>query len=140
MLNDVEIRMRILLSYYKAERNGIPIGDLKNNEELGQIDSTDYRFNYGWLVNHELLRGEVLRTRNGKEIYVPTGGITGKGQDDVESFLNRCAKDVQQARSLGPISGYVDKITELFRLLATDPSLLESVLELLSSVLQHVGA
>jgi len=52
-LNDKQIRLEILLDYYKSTRNQTGISNQKDNE-IREIDSEDYDFNYGVLVKFDL--------------------------------------------------------------------------------------
>ena len=70
LLNDKQIRLEILLDYYKAMRNQTGIPHQENNEKLKNIDRREYNFNYGYLVKHNLVHGQIDHTDDGAEVLL----------------------------------------------------------------------
>ena len=137
-LSHKEIRMRILLNYYRAAEERAPAHDIEGNKELERANPDVYDFNYGYLVDSGLLNGEQHHSWDGVPNYVDTGGITSKGIDVVEEFIDMCVEITPLIKEK-TISSYASKIVELFNLWASNSGLLASALELLPPILQAVN-
>ena len=88
-LSDKQIRLEILLDYYKAMQNQSGIPSQKDNEKLNKIVSKEYNSNYNYLVNHGLVDGGVTRTTDGAKITTPQSGISPEGMDIIERLLDK---------------------------------------------------
>ena len=130
--------MRILLNYYRAAEERAPAHDIEGNKELERVYPKTYGFNYGYLVESGLLCGEKHYSDDGVPSYAATGGITSKGIDVVEEFIDRCIEITPLIKEK-TISSYANKIAELLNLWASNSSLLASALELLFSIIQSAG-
>ena len=85
-----------------------------------------------------LLRGERHDSDDGVPSYADTGGITPKGIDVVEEFIDRCVEITPRIKEKTG-SNYASKIAELLNLWTSDSGLLASALDLLQSILQSVN-
>jgi len=132
-MNDDEIRMEILLDHYKALRNqsGLKFKKLKN------IPGNDYEFNYGYLVEHNLVRGSRDHLTDGTAVYTPSGGITGHGMDIVENFIRGSRKKVEESgnKIIDKTLSYVDQIAQLVIIWSNNSELFQQALEFLRSLI-----
>lgn len=137
MLNDNQIRLEILLDYYKSMRNQTGIPRQENNEKLRELDKKDYAFNYGYLVKHSLVKGEINYSDNGIECFTPSGGITGVGMDIVEKFIDGCVESTEKIKNkiIDKTLSTLEKIVELTTIWASNPDLYQQAWELLSSLI-----
>ena len=131
--------MRILLNYYKAAEDHDSIHNIEGNKELKRDDLKAYDFNYGYLVDSRLLHGAQHYSWDGVPSYAATGGITSKGIDVVEEFINKCVENTPPIKEKN-LSSYASKISELLNLWASNSDLLASALELLFSSIQSAGS
>jgi hypothetical protein len=136
-LNDNQIRLEILLDYYKAMRNQTGIPEQEDNEKLREIDEKDYEFNYGYLVKHDLVKGEITPSDDGIEYFTPNGGITGYGMDVVERFIDGCVENTEKVENkiIDKTLSTLDKIMELATIWTANPDLYQKAWELLSSLI-----
>ena len=137
MINDQQIRLEILLSYYKAMRNQESIPDQTDNEKLKNIDKKDYEFNYGYLVKKDLLKGTIHRSTDGTEHFAPTGGITGHGIDIIENFIDKSVNKIQESgiTFANNAPKHVDKISELIMIWSKNMDLYQSAADFLQSLI-----
>jgi len=129
-VNDNQTRKEILFEYYNAMRNN------RSPEKLTHIDSKDYNFNFGYLVEHDLLNGVVHYSDDGVAHYTPNGGITGKGMDIVESFIDKCAKNADRTDPIDNSDSYIKKINLLLTIWANNPILNQQSWDILSSLIR----
>ena len=136
-MNDKQIRLEILLDYYKAMRNQTIIPGQENSEKLRDIDRKDYQFNYGHLIKHHLLNGESHFSTDGIEHFSPTGGITEHGLDIVETFVEKCVENVKQSENkiIDKTMSILNTISELVSIWAVNADLYQQAWELLSSLI-----
>lgn len=136
-MNDKQIRLEILLDYYKAMRNQTRIPHQEDNERLKETDVKDYNFNYGYLVKHYLVEGQAHHSDDGTEYFTPVGGITGAGMDIVENFIDDCVENAQKATNkiIDNTLSYLNKLVELFTIWTTNIDLYQQAWELLSSLI-----
>lgn len=136
-MNDKQIRLEILLDYYKAMRNQSRIPYQEDNEKLREIDKRDYEFNYGYLVKHDLVQGDIDRSDDGIEYFTPNGGITGHGMDIVEIFIDGCVENVEKVENkiIDKTLSNLNKIIELTTIWTTNVDLYQQAWELLSSLI-----
>ena len=133
-MDDKQIRLEILLDYYKAMRNQTEIPGHKDNEKYGKLDKKDYDFNYGYLVKHDLVKGSSHYSSNGVEYFAPNGGITGDGIDVVENFIDRCVDGLEN-KTIEKSLSYMDKILELVSLWSSNLELYQQAWDLLASLI-----
>ena len=136
-MNDKQIRLEILLDFYKAMRNQTPIPGQEDSEKLREIDGKDYQFNYGYLIKHHLLNGKSRFSTDGIEHFSPTGGITEYGLDIVETFVEKCVENVKQSKNkiIDKTMSIVNTISELVSIWAVNADLYQQAWELLSSII-----
>ena len=136
-MNDKQIRLEILLDYYKAMRNQTRIPLQENSEKLRDIAKKDYDFNYGYLVKHYLVDGQSHYSTDGIEHITPNGGITGSGMDIVETFIDNCIDDVKKVENkiIDNALSYLDKITELLIIWSKNAELYQNAWELLTNLI-----
>lgn len=136
-MNDNQIRLEILLDYYKAMRNQTGIPHQGDNEKLKEIDHKNYDFNYGYLIKHDLVNGQIDHSNNGVEYFTPIGGITGSGMDVVETFVNKSVENIEKVENkiIDKTLSYFDKIVELVSIWNMNLNLYQQAWELLSSLI-----
>ena len=137
-MNDKQIRLEILFDHYKAMRNQTHIPDQEDNEKLKEIDSKDYDFNYGYLLKHNLVEGEIIRSTNGTEHFTPYGGITGTGMDIVEQFIDECVENIEKVenKTIDKSLSFVNKITEITTIWVANADLFQQALDLLALLIK----
>lgn len=137
-MNDNEIRMEILFDYYKAMKNQTGIPHQNDNPKLKEIDSKEYDFNYGYLVKHDLVKGEIHHSDGGTEHFTPNGGIEGLGMDIVETFIDNCVENTEKTTKnvISKSMSYLDKIAELVIIWSNNSDLFYQSLEFLASLLR----
>ena len=136
-MNDNQIRLEILLDYYKAMRNHTGFPNQVDNEKLKEIDENDYDFNRLYLQKHDLVEGEIFRDDDGAEFFSPTGGITAKGMDIVEKFIDGCIENIEKTENkiIEKTLSNLEKIMKLVIIWNTNPNLYQQAWELLSSLI-----
>ena len=138
-LDRTEIRMEILLDYYRdfEKQTGIP--EQTGNEKLKHVSRQNYESNYGYLVKSGMLCGAAHYSDDGVAHYVPTGDITCQGMDVVEKFIDGCVEISKKTRAISFSLGYLDKITELYKIWASNYGLFQKALELLASIIPNAS-
>ena len=139
LLNDNQIRLEILLDYYKAMRNQSRIPHQGDNEKLKEIDHKEYDFNYGYLVKHKLVEGSIHYSDDGAEHFTSNGGITGIGMDIVEQFIDNCIDSIEKTKkNIDKNISYFDKIVELVSIWASNSESYQQAWELLSTLITNL--
>lgn len=133
-MNDKQVRLEILLDYYKAMRNQTEIPFQKDNEKLREIDRKDYDFNYGVLVKFDMVNGQINYSDDGVEVYTPNGGIKQRGIIIVENFIDSCVENLE-GKTINKSLSYFDKIMELVSLWSTNLILYQQAWDLLASMI-----
>ena len=80
--------MHILFDFYNASQNQTGIPGQRDSDALKYIDKNDCDFNLLYLVKNCLLDGRTLRKWNGQEVVSIVDGMSAKGMDVVERFVN----------------------------------------------------
>ena len=92
--------------------------------------------NLAYLIEHELVYGEIYYAMGGAGNARASKGITGKGMDIVESFVEQCEKDLGKSKKiLKKTLSYSEKITELVLIWAENIELYQQAIELLMSLI-----
>ena len=108
------------------------------SENQNCCDTKDYDFNYGYLVKHFLVEGEVHSSDDGTECFTPCGGITGDGMDIVESFIDGCVENIEKVENkvFDKTLSNLNKITELAALWATNRDLYQQAWEFMAQLIR----
>ena len=132
--------MEILLEYYKGMEKGLLVSPLENNERLKKIDGQDYWFNYGVLLEHELLKGEVHFGTTNRAKYNPTGGLTSKGIDLVEDFIDQSVEDLEAVNNNASSNAFshLEKINKLTKIWLQHGNLYRQAADLLANLIAQL--
>ena len=132
--------MEILLEYYKGMQEGRLVSPLETNERLQEIDGRDYWFNYGVLVEHGLLRGEVRYGTTNTAKYVPTGELTSIGIKLVEDFIDQSMENLETVDNNVPSNTVspIEKIIRLTTIWLQDANLYIQAADLLANLITQL--
>ena len=129
--------MHILFDFYNASQNQTGIPGQRDSDALKDIDKNDYDFNLLYLVKNCSLDGRTLRKWNGQEVVSIVDGMSAKGMDVVERFVNEGTEHTISAGHgvLKKSLSYPERIIELITIWGENTELFQQILELLSSLI-----
>lgn len=138
-MNDNQIRQEILFDHYKSARNQTLLPSQDNNEKLKKIDKKDYVFNYAYLATHDLINASSHHFKgSATKHFTPIDGITGKGMDVVERFIDNCVESTKKTKNkiITNSLSYLEKIAELVILWSNNSDLFQQALEFLANLIR----
>ena len=126
--------MHILFDFYNASKNQTGIPEQRDSDALKDIDKNDYDFNLLYLVKNRSLDGRTLHRWGGQEVAAITGGISAKGIDIVERFVDEGTEHTISAGHmvLKKSLSYPERIMELLTIWGENTELFQQILESLS--------
>lgn len=109
-------------------------GTLKD-ERLEGISLEEYQWTSYYLIEHNLVRGEITTTRAGAIAWA--GRITGRGIDIIENLIDRSIEQVEENKIsfTSKSSSYLDKLLELIIIWSNNLDLYQKAWELLTSLI-----
>ena len=96
-MNNNEIRLSILIQYYRAMFNGKVYGKREENEELEGISSGVINANMIYLIDKQLINGSKQYYNKG--IGVTSVDITALGMDIVEEIMDKSLEKIDQTHA-----------------------------------------
>ena len=93
-MNNNEIRLSILVQYYRAAFNGKGYGEEEENDELEGISSVVINANRIYLIDKQLINGSK-NYYSGRVMAIGTD-ITAHGMDIVEKIMDDSLEDIDQ--------------------------------------------
>lgn len=93
-MNNDEIRLSILIQYYKAMFNSGGYGRDEKNDELKEISSNVINANMVYLIDKQLINGSKDYVSSG--VIVTPADITARGMDVVEKIMKDSLESIDQ--------------------------------------------
>lgn len=134
-MNDKELRLKVLSRIYRSYNEGKPVPGTIAEVGIEGITVSDYmRVSY-YLIEHNLVYGEITETNAGSISWA--GRITGPGIDLIERFIDKSIEQVEKKKIsfVSKLSPYLEKLTELFGIWSTHLELFQQAAELLTKLI-----
>ena len=96
-MNNNEIRLSILIQYYRAAFNGKGYGEREENGELKKISREVIKANMVYLIDKQLINGSKQYYNKG--IGVTSTDITALGMDIVEEIMDKSLEKIDQTHA-----------------------------------------
>ena len=86
------------------------------------------------------MEGAPHRGTFGNEQWAPIGGLTAKGTDVVETFIDRCIEHTPDVKTrISSAASYLKKIVELSKIWVSNLDLYNRAVELFASLISSLG-
>lgn len=132
MLNDKELRLKVLSMLYQNDKAGkSPPGTIN---DLNGLTLDEYHWASLWLIKHNLAEGHISK---GGGYQAWANHVTGHGMDVVENFIDKSLEQIDETKVSIAVksSTYVEKLLELAIIWSKNPDLYQQAWELLSSII-----
>ena len=133
-MNDKELRLKVLSILYQAAKEMKPTPGTIKDERLEGISLEEYAWTSYYLIEHNLVRGEITSTRAGASAWA--GRITGHGIDIIENLIDKSIEQVEENKIsfTNKSSPYLEKLLELTIIWSKNPDLYQQAWEWLTSL------
>ena len=98
-MNDKEIRLLILSTFYKVAKEGKWYISKNEDKELVKIPDNEYEFNCYYLIQKYLLEGDVS-TASGGSVYTTVSRISASGIDVIDDLVDKSIENLQKEEGL----------------------------------------